>query len=420
MAQFQSKLEFINKNTAIMMNRINAENAAFIDLPVTSSTYYHINSKHSTADKGLENVNSLEGHNSPIRFNKIENFPLYGIDMQEVSVQEEEHGLDTNIEGQLVIQPNTIHPFPDDYFCIDYLNKKFLFRITKVDYNTMVDKYFRCEWELHYISDEMYLSIEEQVVGRYHCIFDNIGSTDKSIIRDDDYALLTKIRTIQHTLRDEYLAKFKNKTYNAYMYYRAEDKYLYDPMINYFCNKVKIFEIDQYNTPDCFLVYEEKRSFHNQEYENSIFDRVTHKDLTDMNSVGMESVFGVGSIFDYYKDFRVRYLMCYPGPIGPFGNSLDIYLTNDFITALDIKNNGRLNNPYELFVFYYMTDSILKLKDKLNLINTRRVKTNMHNYIFVPIVMYCLKQLYNEIVCDTQVMDEHLLANYTIKGMSKL
>ena len=424
MAQFQEKLEFINKNTAIMMNRVNAENAVFIDLPVTSSTYYHINSQHSTMDKGLQNINSLEGHNSPIRFNRIENFPLYGIDMQEVSINEEEHGLDTNIEGQLVIQPNTIHPFPDDYFCIDYLNKKFLFRITKVDYNTMVDKYFRCEWELHYVSDEMYLNIEEQVIGRYHCIFDNIGSVNKSIVRDDDFALLTQIRTLQYAFRSEYIEKFRNKAYNAYMYYRSEDKYLYDPMINCFCNKEKVFEIDQYNTPDCYLVYEEKRVFHTQAYENSIFDRVSHRDLTDMNDVGcyydMETVFGVGSIFDYYKDFRVKYVMAYSLPIGPFGNTLDEYISRDFITALDIKNNGRLSDPYELFVFHYMVDPILTLKDKLKLLNTRRVKTTLHNYIFIPLIMYCLRQLYNEIVCDTQVMDEHLLSTYNMKGMTKL
>jgi hypothetical protein len=112
--------------------------------------------------------------------------------------------------------------------------------------------------------------------------------------------------------------------------------------------------------------------------------------------------------------------MTYSLPIGPFGNKLDEYISRDFITALDIKNNGRLNDPYELFVFHYMVDNILTLKDKLKLLNTRRVKTTLHNYIFIPLIMYCLRQLYNEIVCDTQVMDEHLLSTYNMKGMSKI
>ena len=66
------------------------------------------------------------------------------------------------------------------------------------------------------------------------------------------------------------------------------------------------------------------------------------------------------------------------------------------------------------------TSSIRSLKDKLNLINVRRIKNNMHNYIFIPLIMYCLKQIYNEIICDTQVLDEKLLENYSLKGMIKL
>lgn len=425
MAQWEDKLAFINKNTALAVTRVNAENSAFIGLPVTVSTYYHIDASHSTVDKGLQNVTSLEGHNSPIKYNKISNFPLYGLDMNDVSIEDQDQGLDTEIDGEIIIQPNTIHPFPDDYFCIDYLDKKYLFRITKVDYNTIKDNFFRCEYELHYISDEMYLEIEDKVQNSYHCVFDNIGTANKSIIRDDDFVTIAAIRDIQFKLRDEYISKFKDNAYNAYMYYRAEGKYLYDPMLNSFCNKEKVFEVDQYNTPDCYLVYEEKRTFHNQEYENSIYDRISHRDLTDMNEVGiyydMETVFGIGSIFDYYKDFRVRYLMCYNSPIGPFGNQLDEYLSKDFISALDLKNNGRLGDPYEQFVFYYMTtSSIRSLKDKLNLINVRRIKNNMHNYIFIPLIMYCLKQIYNEIICDTQVLDEKLLENYSMKGMIKL
>ena len=41
---------------------------------------------------------------------------------------------------------------------------------------------------------------------------------------------------------------------------------------------------------------------------------------------------------------------------------------------------------------------------------------NYHNYLFIPMVLYCLKKLYHAIMADTSIMDEALLTDEHMKS----
>ena len=191
-------------------------------------------------------------------------------------------------------------------------------------------------------------------------------------------------------------------------------------MLNSFCNKERVFEIDRYGTTDCYLFYEEKRNFHEIEYENSIFDRLANNDLDDIENIGIyydeETPKNDVSAFYYQHDHRVKYIMCYPNEIGVFGNKLKEYIPKDFASALELRNTQNLTDPYELFVANYMLNSSNPqlVRNNLDLVEKRRFHYNFHSYIFIPMIMYCLKQCYNSILCDTSIMDEKYLDDYTI------
>jgi hypothetical protein len=120
------------------------------------------------------------------------------------------------------------------------------------------------------------------------------------------------------------------------------------------------------------------------------------------------------SIFDFNKDFRVKYVMCHVKPIGPFGNKLDEYIPVEFLSALKLKNSSILTDVYERFIFTYMVDGWRAAEDIIDTVDKRRMAYNMHNYIFIPLTLYVLRQIYNSIVCDIGIMDEQLLNKYSI------
>jgi hypothetical protein len=403
-----------------MQRRINNQYSVFLDTKPTFATYYHINTNQSTVDKGLQTSSQLTAAGSSIRYNKIKEFPIYLSDTVEASIQEEDFGMDIEFDSSCIILPHTLHPLPDDYFVLTFDSRFFTFRITHVDYDTIKsNSFFKCQFELRSVLESDKDALDGLVVNNYTCIFDNIGTMDKSLILDDEFETLGHIKDIMYHLRDEYLGKFRDKRYNALIFKRAYGMYLYDPMLNCFCNNESIFILDKYNTADTFLLYEERRELHEVEYENSIYDRLVHKELNDINEIGryydMESCQGTTSIFAFNNDSNAKRMIMYPTDIGPFGNVLDVYLPANFISALELVDGTILNNPLEDFVFTYMTGQVTDLKAKLDSVDIRRLKYNLFNFIFVPMVLYCLKELYQAIITNTSVIDENMLTDEHLK-----
>jgi hypothetical protein len=134
-------------------------------------------------------------------------------------------------------------------------------------------------------------------------------------------------------------------------------------------------------------MYEEIRNFHTVEYETSIYDRLTHNDLTDLDDVAcyydMELTKNDVSIFDFVKDHRVKYVMCHTKPIGPFGNKLEEYIPKDFLSALQLKNSSILTNVFEKFIFVYMVDGWQAAESIVSTVDKRRLPYDMHTYIFI-------------------------------------
>ena len=101
-------------------------------------TLYHIDDKSSTYSEPFEDVESIIGENSPLRFNKITNFPLMGFDVVSLNLTDSELGIDTDYEGDAVTLPSTLVPKPNDIIVVPILKVLVLFRITSVNYTTLL------------------------------------------------------------------------------------------------------------------------------------------------------------------------------------------------------------------------------------------------------------------------------------------
>jgi hypothetical protein len=138
-----------------------------------------------------------------------------------------------------------------------------------------------------------------------------------------------------------------------------------------------------------------------------------HRDTKDFEDINRfyypQPAISTDSIFDFYRDKNVKYMAYYPDQTNPFGQHLIPYLPKDFCTALEIGNDGILTDPYEKFVWTYIFHGPEKTSGLLETINIRRLKYNLHTYLFIPMTLYILRQMLKEITVDNTLMDEDLL-----------
>lgn len=422
MARFIDKSEFINQNVNLAESRITSQYSTFLEQKPTFTTFYHVNTRRSTTDKGLKDIEGLIDSRSPIRYNKIYNFPLYGIEQIQLDLQEEDEGLNSSYDGNAVILPNTIYPLPDDYFYIDYLGRKALFRVTDVKYDTIKSNgYYNIAFTIKSVDEHDVDVLDTLVVEEYNCVFENIGTGDNCLIKSEDLQLMNRIRQIYENLKTGYLQKYLNAKYNALLYMVSSENIMYDYTISRFVNRNQIFYDKKTN--NTVYVYEEERQVNNFEYENTIYDRVVHKDFDDWEEVlayfNVEPTFMMAevSIFDYYRDRRIKYMQFFDYPIGPFNDSYYKYISKDFLHAIEYQDSTLLppkERPWEHFVFMYCTtDNVLSLTKWLDNIDRRRFPYSLETFVFIPLVLYSLRQLINQLTNDSKAssktMDEHLL-----------
>ena len=421
MAVFKTPADFVNQNVALLLDRQSSMWSVYLESKPTFTTYYHVNKIRSRTDKGLKVPERLNGALSPIRYNKLINFPLYGIEQIQLQLEEEDEGLTSDYNGEAIILPNTIHPTPDDYFIINYLEKKYMFRITNYAYDTIKsNNYYKIEYTIQSVDADFFNDIERQVVKTYYTQFENIGTEDKVFLTEEDKLNTDKIASIYDEIAAEYLALYyepNSEPYNTLLFTRASNSwnsdydYIFDQNLVHFCNKNNLFY--KKNATDSIIFYEEPRKYFTMDYRNSIYDRLEHKEASDVNTANrwfsLEPTVSMDSIFLYYRDRRPKYLRSYQGSNNFYGGANEEYLPQTFIDSIINNNQDNLTNPIDKFISCWLTDNRgennQNLLDILDKINRYHNKYNFHNFIFVPLFLYCLMNLYNEIANSTTEMD---------------
>ena len=91
-------------------NKLDNPHYIFTDKKPTLVTYYNINTSCSTLDHGTRTAYEYVGNDSPIKYNKILDMYLYGIERIAINLDMGEYGLESDaIEGEAYILPNTIN-----------------------------------------------------------------------------------------------------------------------------------------------------------------------------------------------------------------------------------------------------------------------------------------------------------------------
>lgn len=217
------------------------------DKKATIVTYYNRNVTKSTLDEGAFIEYSALGGNSPIRYNKITDAYLYGIDRISIDLDNGDYGAEANdIEGEAIVLPNTFIPYAGDYFSIPYANKNILFKIIGVTPDTLDNgaNIYKLQYKLDR-TDYEEERINKQVVKNFKMIINNVGTNFKAVIEANDYEFIEELQEITNTLKQYYKSLFFKNKVQTFVFSIGDDNF-YDPYMIEFLMKHRILQGEEY------------------------------------------------------------------------------------------------------------------------------------------------------------------------------
>ena len=373
-------------------NRFKSPTARFIDTTPVFVTYYHVDMDNTTVDEGFLDVASVIGHRSPIRFNKIENFPLYGMDQIVLNIAEDDQGLDTTWDGDGIVLPKTIKPVPNDFFVIPTLKDYYIFRVTNIQYDTvMPDNYYKIEFKLEYIDSTKLEEIEKQVLEEHVCVLENIGTETNCIIEKSSYQKIKEIEKMYAEIKDLYMAMFYNDRHNVFLCEIEDGKLLYDPLQTYFVNIHKLFNskndlstlilTDQYDDP--------KRKY---KYAKSVYKFLETRDMKLLSMFKYTTRPGTSIRESSFRKWHDRNIEVLDTPMVIPDDSNSIF-SRDYMEA--IKLNAPVESEYASLIQRYLRSEKLTIKDISMELDTELIYLNnsIEVFFFTPFIMYIIRDI---------------------------
>lgn len=386
--------DFINENVFKFEERLESQYTIFLDKSPTFVNYYHINNVNSTADNGIGHIDQFIGKDSPLRYQKISDFPIYGIEDIKLDLGEEDEGLTTSFEADGVILPNTVKPLPDDFFVITYLNKNYLFRVISIDYDTIKsNNFYKIVFSLHSVDDTAE-KLENQVIIKYRCIFDNIGTDEKCIIQEDAITLISTIEKIYEKIASTYKRLYYNKKYNSFIY-KHDNHMLYDKYLTHFINTSRVFnEKDSFST--LYLANEDFGELFDIEYGNTFYKALEDKRKDDLTYTGyIESpITYQQSVFLHYNTDDVKSVRFTPC------NLTIPYISNSCIDNIIANNSDDVSLPlFEKMIVKYFNDVYANIYNlEVDDLAKYKFEYSRQEFIYVPVILYILRYYVNQFI----------------------
>lgn len=375
--------------------RFHSPLSRFIDKTPTFTTYFHIADDASTTSEGFNSVDDYLGDSSPIRYRRIENFPLYGLDQILLQIEDTDQGLDRSYEGEATLINSTITPCQNDMFMIPSLKDFYIFKVITVNSDhIMSDNYYRVGFSLQYIDREKATWLNKQTVEKYNCVLENIGTEKKCLIRSDIYDKIGKLEEMYTNMVDIYISVFYNERYNCFLgELDGPCTLLYDPFQVEFMLRHDL--MNQKNRLDVIVPTEHfTDSKRRLKYERSIYRFFERRDLSLISNFKYNTFQGVNNpetAFAHYVDNTV-FIVDIPQSkyIPDCANQI---FSDDFVAA--VKVNGPVETRYGKLLKDYIRNDEMTIDDvPLDLMEELlSLNADIEIFFLVPIMLYIIRTL---------------------------
>ncbi len=395
MALIIDEKKMVQDNIFQYEEKLKSPMSRFLDTTPTFVTYYHINPDETTVDEGFKDISSIIGFRSPIKYKKIQNFPLYGIEQVIPQIQEMDQGLDTDFNSEAIVLPGTIKPLENDFFMIPYLHDVYLFRVTEITYdNVMPDNFYKLDYKLEYIDQEKVDALEKQANETYTCILDNIGTENKCIIETDTIEKIEKIEKMYDDIATTYLSLFYDDRHNCLLGDLGKGQRLYDPFQTEFVNKHNLFN-KKNNLKTLLFTNQVDDNKKRIKYEKSVYRFMERRDYTKISN--FKYVYFQGSTYhetSFYRwaDTTVQILDLYPDDENI---SAEIF-SDEFVTS--VKTNGFTKSRYAELMQRFLRDKDMSINDIPTDLNEELLlyDNNLEIFFIVPLIMYIIQTVVNK------------------------
>jgi len=399
--------DFINNYIHSFVNATD-EYSKFQEGSPSFCTYYSVDTRATTTDPGLGQVVEFLGDESPIRYNKIENFPLYAMEELVPSLEfDEDTGLNTEMEGTALILPNTIVPNVNDVFVVSYAHIEKIYRVNNIETSSYSSKTF---YKISFNKENSSTGIleEKQVIDNFNVVYRNIGTDYKVVIPKSEYLILDDLEHLYEELSKVYISYFYNSKVNSFIFNGDKinsiveeiywDKSIYDPKLALFINKNKLFiESRTYNKNIHIESLLEDRYF---DYDYTLYNLIENPE----NSNYFYDVFYLiqitSSIFTLFREpyYELVHHKTFPQDLkhpleyDMFSKSIK-ELLDSYTTLDDLNNTENISDLVKCVVIYLKEFNNLKLSQSFDYIKSVKVNKNLESYVLIPCILYILKQI---------------------------
>lgn len=396
MATIINEQRMLEENVFKFEQRIKSPLNRFSDKKPTFVNYFHIDNENTTVDEGFNDVENILGDGSPIKYKKISNFPLYGLENILIQLQDTDQGLDGSYNSEAIILPSSLKPLQNDYFTIPYLKDSYVFKITDVSYdNIMPDNYYKIEFILEYIDKDKEVQLEKQTISKFNCIFENMGTEEKIFIEDEYVDDLKKIDEMYSDMVELYLNLYYSDRYNCILANDGAYKY-YDPLMSVFINKNGLF--NKKTDLNTIILSEEytdtKRKY---KYEKSFYRYIERRDNDLLTNFKFYTFLGVNNVqtsFNRWDDRSIK-IIDLPSKLNP---NVDSEIIPE-IFRLAIRDNGYTDNEYKAFLIKFLRNEKMTLSDIPKTLNDELLimeDANLESFFYTPAILYAIKSIVKE------------------------
>ena len=376
----------------------------FNDKKGTPVTYYNVNVDKSTLDPGLKMTYSHYADESSLRFNKIDNFYIYGLERISVSLENGDFGvMGSEISGEVIILPDTITPYPGDRFLVNMINKKYQFLVTGVSLDTFDNQ--ANYWKVEYVIDSNVWTEDKLVVDEYVFVSGNIGTKFSPVLLKSKWDVCKNLDDVAVAMKKLFRGLYFNEkvqTYTfVYLYKISQSsmssEFFYDPYMIEFCIKNKVLA----NTGEKYDFLDHKTNLRPEfgiKYSRSIWRIIELREKKELPSCKHSSaakyIDDPGTIFGTrYEDyFELTYND--PDPIQEtFAPSIDIidqqvigHILEDQLFDYDSKFG-----KYNLLIKYFNFHDDIGVEDIIPLERIIETENNTENYFLLPMIIYVME-----------------------------
>lgn len=384
--------ESVKNVTGFYSDLVNNPFYVFNDKKPVICTYYNINKDYSSLDPGSKIHMDNMGIESPIRYNKISDFIIYGFNKIELNADNGEFGLENDrIEGECYILPNTILPTEGDYFEVEHItDSTWLFMVKDVQQDTLQNgsNVYKISYKLEYLDHN---EIQSKIIHNFKMIESREGTNIASIVRCEDYDIAKLMDSKAVMLKGYFLDLFYNDKVQTFIYMDSLNYRTYDPYLIEFLIRNKILD----NGEDSYIHVDHKLFVPNSfglDYDRTFFRIFEKKKLNRLLSSDYSTYLNLISSFGtvFYARYEDYYIAEYGDDIRPGFNTECV----SYDLLLNITENKLYEEPIDLWknVFIKYFNNGVLTTEEIESIEDIDYNNAKEYFYLIPLLIFCLEK----------------------------